>query len=50
MLLLAVCKRQIPFFMIMVSEVGYKEKLGEAKMYKKGEGISPLRRSQRKYT
>lgn len=35
MLLLAVHKREIPFFMIMVSEVRYEEKLGEAKKYKK---------------
>ena len=52
MLLLAVHKREISFFMIMVSEVGYGEKLGEAKKYKKvmEEGISPLLRSWKEYT
>lgn len=52
MLLLAVHKREIPFFMIMVSEVRYEEKLGEAKKYKKviGEGINPLLRSWKEYT
>lgn len=38
--------------MIMVSEVGYEEKLGEAKKYKEvmGEGVSPLLRSWKEYT
>lgn len=34
MLLLAVHKREIPFLTVIVSEVGYEEKLGEAKKYK----------------